>query len=182
MRAVASGTSSMAMPFLPCHAGRPEPAGPALTGTAGPIGRNVAREEAHRALRSAIGARSAGRADRRPRASPTNGDPHQAHWSVLELTYPRAQRFGKQAEADARERLSRAAAAGRAVWVGCRSSLSFHASRTIKTVFAPSDVHIKQPAHNAPASFGADRAARLSCHGERGSGRSHRRVDVQESG
>jgi hypothetical protein len=28
----------------------------------------------------------------------------QAHW-FLELTYPRAQRFGKQEEADARERL-----------------------------------------------------------------------------
>jgi predicted dithiol-disulfide oxidoreductase (DUF899 family) len=36
----------------------------------------------------------------------TNRDPAEAHWSVLELTYPRAQRFGKQEEAHPRERFS----------------------------------------------------------------------------
>jgi hypothetical protein len=36
------------------------------------------------------------------RGLPTNGDLHQAHWSVLELTYSRAQRFGKQEEPHAR--------------------------------------------------------------------------------
>jgi hypothetical protein len=52
--------------------------------------------------RTDIGRR--GRADRATAASPTNGDPHQAHWPAREPTYPRAQRFGKQKEAHARER------------------------------------------------------------------------------
>jgi hypothetical protein len=53
-----------------------------------------------------------GRADRATAASPTNAHPHQAHRSVLELTYPRAQRFGKQEEAHARERLAPDSARG----------------------------------------------------------------------
>ena len=63
-----------------------------------------------------------------------------ARWSVLELTYPRAQRFGKQEEPDARERFLSHAYQGR-VYLGFVSPLRHNSERrgaSFDDVLAPS--------------------------------------------